>query len=385
MLKLLRQNILLASFLLIGSAISAQKDMLGLDSVQTKLVNNKGIGPENLLGVRNLRVVLHDILYRGGSNNFYRRETEPKTYNSHPLPPWGIHNLRQAGFGGAIYLYSKNFEEDYPEPVLDSLFDLGFNYSCQPDLNRDVVFTFFEEINTLIHAEKKEPLYIHCWNGWHQSGMLSAFTLMQFCGLTNQQALKYWEQNTDGAYKGYPHVKSEILKFKPFDEFKTDSVTRARICPCMNESILKTKDVQRLADVQREDDSGQRENMEARDEKLPVELQTHVHVVKSGETLSSIAEKEHTSVKTLCRENNIHESSVIRIGQKLIVPGPKHASLGSTEIPLELQIQKYHKVKSGDTLSGIAIKHHTTVAKICKLNNFKPTKTLQIGEKIRVH
>jgi LysM repeat protein len=381
MLKLLRRNILLASFLLIGGAASAQKDMFGLDSVQTKLVNNKGLGPDSLLGLRNMRVVLHDILYRGGSNNFYRREAEPKTYNSHPLPSWGIDNLRKAGFGGAIYLYSKNFGTDYPEPVLDSLFDLGFNYSCQPDLNRDVVFTFFEEINTLIQAEKKEPLYIHCWNGWHQSGMLSAFTLMQFCGLTNQQALKYWEQNTDGAYKGYPHVKSEILKFNSFDEFKTDSITRARICPCMSESILKTKDIQRLADVQREDDSGQRENMEVRDEKLPVELQTHIHVVKSGETLSSIAEKEHTSVKTLCRENNIHESSIIRVGQKLIVPGPKKTSPEVLDNPL----QKYHKVKAGDTLSGIAIKHHTTVTKICKLNNFKPTKTLQIGEKIRVH
>ena len=378
---MLRRNILIALLLLIGVASSAQKDMFGLDSVQTKLVNNKGIGPEHLLGVRNMRVVLHDILYRGGSNNFYRREAEPKTYNSHPLPPWGINNLRQAGFGGAIYLYSKYFEEDYPEPVLDSLFDLGFNYSCQPDLNREVVFSFFEEINALIQSEKKEPLYIHCWNGWHQSGMLSAFTLMQFCGLNNQQALKYWEQNTDGAFKGYPHVKSEILQFKPFSEFNTDSATRARICPCMTESILKTKDVQKLHDVQKEDDSAQKEMMEVRDEKLPVELQTHIHVVKSGETLSSIAEKEHTSVKTLCRENNIHETSVIRIGQKLIVPGPKHSS---TEV-LDNPLQKHHKVKSGDTLSGIAIKHHTTVSKICKLNNFKPTKTLQIGEKIRVH
>ena len=381
MLKLLRRNILVASLLLIGADSSAQRDMFGLDSVQTKLVNNKGIGPEHLLGVRNMRVVLHDILYRGGSNNFYRREAEPKTYNSHPLPPWGITNLHQAGFGGAIYLYSKYFEEDYPEPALDSLFDLGFNYSCQPDLNRDVVFTFFEEINSLIQSEKKEPLYIHCWNGWHQSGMLSAFTLMQFCGLNNQQALKYWEQNTDGAFKGYPHVKSEILKFKPFSEFNTDSTTRARICPCMTESILKTKDLQKLHDVQKEDDSAQKEMMEVRDEKPPVELQSHTHTVKSGESLSSIAEKEHTSVITLCRENNIQESSIIRIGQKLIVPGPNRTSPEVLDNPLK----KSHKIKSGDTLSGIAIKHNTTVAKICKLNNFKPTKTLQIGEKIRVH
>ena len=45
---------------------------------------------------------------------------------------------------------------------------------------------------------------------------------------------------------------------------------------------------------------------------------------------------------------------------------------------------KYHTVKSGDTLSGIAKKYGTTVKKLCQLNNIKETKILQIGQKIRV-
>jgi len=45
---------------------------------------------------------------------------------------------------------------------------------------------------------------------------------------------------------------------------------------------------------------------------------------------------------------------------------------------------KYHTVKQGDTLYAIAKKYHSTVDKLCKLNNIKETTILQIGRKLRV-
>ena len=50
----------------------------------------------------------------------------------------------------------------------------------------------------------------------------------------------------------------------------------------------------------------------------------------------------------------------------------------------EQAAMQWHKVKSGDTLSGIAKRYHTTVKKLCQLNKIKETKVLQIGQKIRV-
>jgi len=50
----------------------------------------------------------------------------------------------------------------------------------------------------------------------------------------------------------------------------------------------------------------------------------------------------------------------------------------------EAAAMKYHKVKQGDTLSGIAKKYGTSVKRLCQLNNIKETKILQIGQKIRV-
>lgn len=50
----------------------------------------------------------------------------------------------------------------------------------------------------------------------------------------------------------------------------------------------------------------------------------------------------------------------------------------------EAAAMKYHKVKQGDTLSGIAKKYGTSVKALCRLNNIKETKVLQIGMKLRV-
>jgi murein DD-endopeptidase MepM/ murein hydrolase activator NlpD len=46
--------------------------------------------------------------------------------------------------------------------------------------------------------------------------------------------------------------------------------------------------------------------------------------------------------------------------------------------------KKYHTIKSGDTLSALSRKYGTSVKQICSINGIKPTKTLQLGTKIRV-
>ena len=45
----------------------------------------------------------------------------------------------------------------------------------------------------------------------------------------------------------------------------------------------------------------------------------------------------------------------------------------------------YYKVKSGDTLSKIAVKNETSVANICKLNGISKNAVLRIGQTLRVN
>lgn len=46
--------------------------------------------------------------------------------------------------------------------------------------------------------------------------------------------------------------------------------------------------------------------------------------------------------------------------------------------------KKYYRIRSGDTLSGIASKNRTTVSRLCQLNGIRPTTVLQIGRNLRV-
>lgn len=50
----------------------------------------------------------------------------------------------------------------------------------------------------------------------------------------------------------------------------------------------------------------------------------------------------------------------------------------------KLKEAKYHKIRSGDTLSHIAAKYHTTVSRICSLNGIRKTSLLRAGKRIRV-
>ena len=45
----------------------------------------------------------------------------------------------------------------------------------------------------------------------------------------------------------------------------------------------------------------------------------------------------------------------------------------------------YYKVRSGDTLSGIAIKNETSVANICKLNGITRNAVIRVGQTLRVN
>lgn len=50
----------------------------------------------------------------------------------------------------------------------------------------------------------------------------------------------------------------------------------------------------------------------------------------------------------------------------------------------KLKAAKFHKIRSGDTLSGLAVKYHTTVTKICRLNGISRNTILRLGRRIRV-
>ena len=50
----------------------------------------------------------------------------------------------------------------------------------------------------------------------------------------------------------------------------------------------------------------------------------------------------------------------------------------------KLKAAKYHKVRSGDSLSRIAARYHTNVTRLCRLNGISKKTVLRPGRRIRV-
>ncbi len=219
-----------------GSAFQLQEQVrqyeqrYQLTSREQKLVDNQGNGYEALYGVRNFRTVLRGILYRGGANNAYNKHG--KRDNQNPLPVEGLKNLCEEGFKSAVYLYSTNFSVAPKAASCDDLNNakniLGYKQlTALDEKNADI---FLKMIYQAIKGEIESPIYMHCWNGWHASGLVSTLALRQFCGLDASQALQYWTQNTDGHSTGYDAIKKRIKEFKPRAQFQITETERQEIC-----------------------------------------------------------------------------------------------------------------------------------------------------------
>ena len=104
---------------------------------------------------------------------------------------------------------------------------------------------------------------------------------------------------------------------------------------------------------------------------------TNTYVVKSGESLYSIARKYNTTVDELKKLNNL-SSNVLSIGQVLKIPSSESNNTGSNTGTTNTYV-----VKSGESLYSIARKYNTTVDEIKRLNNLT-SNLLSIGQVLKI-
>jgi membrane-bound lytic murein transglycosylase D len=111
--------------------------------------------------------------------------------------------------------------------------------------------------------------------------------------------------------------------------------------------------------------------------------ETFTYSVKRNDTLAAIAEKYNTNVGTLQKLNDMGRSTIIRVGQKLVVSssqtsdsirGIKVANAGTTKIT--------YIVQKGDTLYEIAQKYGVDYRKIKEINEIKDHRNIKPGDKI---
>ena len=117
--------------------------------------------------------------------------------------------------------------------------------------------------------------------------------------------------------------------------------------------------------------------------------------VKSGDTLSEIADRFNVSTQVLMRQNDLNTSR-IRTGQALLIPkaiGPKssltaNGRLASRQRRLSDDPDRSHisySVRPGDSLWTIARKYGTTTKAIARWNQIGEKSMLQIGQALQLY
>lgn len=99
-----------------------------------------------------------------------------------------------------------------------------------------------------------------------------------------------------------------------------------------------------------------------------------VYTVKSGDTLSEIAQRHGTTTNKLAQINGIKNPNKIYVGQKIKVTGS----------PAKKSSKKYHMVKSGDTVSELAVKYGSSQKQIQKWNKLSNPNKIYVGQRLRV-
>ena len=108
------------------------------------------------------------------------------------------------------------------------------------------------------------------------------------------------------------------------------------------------------------------------------------HKVKHGENLWLIARKYDVRIKDIVAINKLARAKYIRPGQMLQIPADGY------DLYRKLALKKtsgskqiYYTVRSGDTLSEIAMTYHTSVSKIKKWNGLRSDR-IYTGQKLKI-
>ena len=102
-----------------------------------------------------------------------------------------------------------------------------------------------------------------------------------------------------------------------------------------------------------------------------------IHIVKTGDTISSISKTYSISKDLIIKLNKLKNENYIYVGQNLII------SESTENIPKQLGlINNYHIVQIGENLTDISSKYNLNLGYLIKINNLKNPDSIEVGEKL---
>ena len=108
------------------------------------------------------------------------------------------------------------------------------------------------------------------------------------------------------------------------------------------------------------------------------------HIVKKGDNLSRIAFKYNIKIQDITSMNNISQKKYLQPGQVLQIPTQGYDEYMQSMLSSNKTKKIFYTVKSGDTLSEIAIRFRTSVKKIKTWNGIR-NDMIYVGKKLTIH
>ncbi|MGZ3694043.1 MAG: hypothetical protein ACXWQO_07570 [Bdellovibrionota bacterium] len=169
------------------------------------------------IAMRSVQTVIKGALIRAGGPG-----------GTQSAPDAAIDQLCEQGVRKVLYLYpEENFYNKGPHQCSRGTTIYGAGYFHGPNVKLTLA-----EIQKS-GMEGSGPVVVHCWNGWHAAGEISAIALMQFCDWSGERAAQYWVKGVEdkGNLGKYGSIISRIRNFRPIPGMRfSDSVKAAR-CP----------------------------------------------------------------------------------------------------------------------------------------------------------
>ncbi len=102
-----------------------------------------------------------------------------------------------------------------------------------------------------------------------------------------------------------------------------------------------------------------------------------IHIVKSGDTISSISKFYSINKDLIIKLNNLKDENYIFVGQNLIIS----ESYGNLTKQSDL-INNYHIVQTGENLTEISNKYDLKVIDLIEINNLNNPDSIKVGQKL---
>jgi len=121
------------------------------------------------------------------------------------------------------------------------------------------------------------------------------------------------------------------------------------------------------------------------DTPVPTQSGPFIYQVEDGDSLWSIAQEFQVDLLVLITVNNLDPANpTIRVGDKLIIPGPDAAMPSPTPLPTDIRkgTKIEYQVQLGDSLLSIALQFNSTIEDIKEENEITNENEIFVGQKL---